>query len=239
MLAAEVLRDNVNINKSFTEAIRENVQATTRSITVNEEATEKRKVMPAYLLSTESVRGLNKSFTETSVTDQVTTGIIMATEQASQENKDTPTYLFPGESEEAAVLTDDTEIVDDTKEPSKDTFKPFTPTTTPPPTYPYCETDRYFLQEHELLSSLTKDKKKEYDWYNYKNSILYKYQQAFFFVFTVFGFMFLVTSIKMRMDAVLKGKWSSSFLFFFLLYSISMSLTVRIFALQSGTDGVR
>ena len=112
--------------------------------------------------------------------------------------------------------------------------------TMPPSVMQFCESDRYFLQEHELLSSLTKNKKeKEYDWYYNMNNILYRYQQALFFMFTVIGFIFLLTSIGMRVDAVLNEKWSSSLLVIFLLYSISMSLTAKVFALQSGSDGVR
>ena len=112
--------------------------------------------------------------------------------------------------------------------------------TYPPSAIEFCENDHYFLQQHEMMSSKAQSRKeKEYDWYNYMSNLLYKYQQALFFMFTVVGFIFLLTSIGMRVDAVLNQKWSSSLLFIFLLYSISMSLTAKVFALQSGSNGVR
>ena len=112
--------------------------------------------------------------------------------------------------------------------------------TYPPNDIGFCETNLFFLQQHEILGSKARSRKeKEYDWYNSMSDLLYKYQQALFFMFTVIGFIFLLTSIGTRVDAVLNQKWSSSLLVIFLLYSISMSLTAKVFALQSGSNGVR
>lgn len=104
----------------------------------------------------------------------------------------------------------------------------------------FCESERHFIEQHQKLSNNSKSSKEtEYDWYISMNSELFKYQQALFFMFTVIGFLLLLSSIGTRVDAMLNEKWSSSLLIIFLFYTISMSLTAKVFALQSGANGVR
>ena len=104
----------------------------------------------------------------------------------------------------------------------------------------FCQSELYFVQQHEELSNKSRNyQKKEYDWYVNMNNVLFQYQQALFFMFTVVGFILLLTSMGSRVDAILNEKWSSSLLINFIFYTISMALTAKVFALQSGSNGVR
>ncbi|CAK8682835.1 uncharacterized protein LOC143470444 isoform X2 [Clavelina lepadiformis] len=99
----------------------------------------------------------------------------------------------------------------------------------------YCESDDYFVQRHR--EAVRQDKKN--DWYSTELAVLKRYQQALFFLFTVIGVIFLMSSIALRFDAYFRERWSSSILVMFMLYMISMSLTAKVFAIQTGSNGLR
>ena len=98
----------------------------------------------------------------------------------------------------------------------------------------FCYNNLYFVSIHKEW-----DEKYKLDWYNSKFSNLRQYQQTLFFMYTVGGFIFLMTSIVMRCDIFLNEKWSSYLLLPFLLYCISTSLTAHVFYAQSSSDGIR
>lgn len=60
-----------------------------------------------------------------------------------------------------------------------------------------------------------------------------------FFMFTIIGFITLLIGLGLRCDVFLSDEWSSFILFNLFLYSISMAITVAIFADESGNGDLR
>jgi len=98
----------------------------------------------------------------------------------------------------------------------------------------HCYNDKYFTKK--LCRSAIDQGQ---NWYRESYKTLGRNQQAYFFLYTVFGFILLLLSIGLRANLFIDDEWSSSIVIPVVMYTISTCLTANIFKLQSGNDGMK
>ncbi|XP_039267124.2 uncharacterized protein LOC120342382 [Styela clava] len=77
------------------------------------------------------------------------------------------------------------------------------------------------------------------DWFEDESYSAYQKEQTLFFMFTIIGFISLLIGLGLRCDVFLTEEWSSFILVNLFLYSISMAVTVAVFAQESSEGGLR